>query len=507
MRAPVYYALTPFLLGITANSIIDSGYGSLLIGISGIMFSITKGWINKRLSFDRINILALGVGGVLNVWLYFGVVTKEKETIESMHRSLPPREIECSIELINVSNQFGRYGEYVYFNGIIEKCPDTRKDLINKTVCGMFPIKNEALIIESGDVIKIKGIIEYCEINKKILLNKKINYKIYYVNQVVVERKKVLSKIKTYIVRNITSDKYTTKEYKGFLCAFLFGEKRFITKRQDSLFRNIGTMHIFAVSGLHVGIAFMILYQCLRTLIKKKEFYLPTTLAMLFCYVSLIGFPPSACRAFIMLLFWQISIVICRKRNLFSILGWTALILLLFDQSLLYSVGFQLSFTVVLAILWIIPKNGNKKNSFTLFKISFLISYSSFFSSIILIIDNFNYINPLSIIVNGILMPFIVVVFVACLFYLITLLLYPTELVSNLTQLTYSLIEHYSHFFNAIKFTQFHLPSDYDTHDGFHLIIPFMLVITRGTLTTLWQKLAFLAFLPASILLVNSTFN
>ena len=119
MRAPIYYALTPFLLGITANSMIDYGYGSLLIGICGIVFSSTTGWINKRSSVDRINILALGFGGLLNVWLYIFEDTDRKEAAEIIYRSLPPREVECSVELVYVNNQFGRYGEYVYFKGII----------------------------------------------------------------------------------------------------------------------------------------------------------------------------------------------------------------------------------------------------------------------------------------------------------------------------------------------------------------------------------------------------
>ncbi len=499
MRAPIYYALTPFLLGITSNSMIDYGYGSLLIGICGIVFSSTTGWINKRSSVDRINILALGFGGFLNVWLYIFADTERKEEIDDIHRSLPPREIECSIELDDVNNQFGRYGEYVYFEGIIIRCPDTRKDLINKTVEGVFPIKYDSLMVDTGDVVKIVAVIEYDEI-KEI-------YKIYYMKQFIIENKNLLGRIKIYILKKIINDKNTTKEYQGFVCAFLFGEKRFMTEKQGSLFRNIGTMHIFAVSGLHIGVAFLILYQCLKSILNQKKFYLPITLIILFCYVSLIGFPPSACRAYLMVLFWQISILLCRKRNSFSILGWTAFILLLIDHNLLFSTGFQLSFTVVMAILWIIPKKGQKKSFINLFKISFIVSYASFCSSMILIIDNFSFINPLSIIVNGFLMPFIFIIFIACIIYLMTLLFCPSELISNLTELAYYFIEHYSHYFSTIKTFHFHFPDHYDTHDGFHLVIPLMLILTRGFITTLWQKLAFLAFLPACILLINSTFN
>ena len=100
----------------------------------------------------------------------------------------------------------------------------------------------------------------------------------------------------------------------------------------------------------------------------------------------------------------------------------------------------------------------------------------------------------------------ILIVFIVSLFYLVTILLYPTEFVATLTESTYLVIDHYSHFFNCIKLTHFSFPSDYDIIDAFHLIIPLMLVLTRGYLTTLWQKLSLLALLPASILIVNSIF-
>ena len=507
MRAPIYYALTPFLLGLTANSVIEYGYGSLLIGIICILCGINKGRRKNRITADRTIITALVLGGVLNIWLYIDFVTEIKEGIGNKYLDLPAREVECSIELSYVSNQFGKYGDYVYFKGVIEKVPEIRKDLINKTVKGMFKSNKNSIIIGKEDVITVKGIIEYNNINKLRLLKKNINYKIYYITKIIVERKSNINKIRSYIFESITHDKNTAKEYQGFVCAFLFGEKRFMTERQELLYRNIGTMHIFAVSGLHIGIAFFVLHHFLKSFLFRKKFYLPLTLLMLFCYVTLVGFPPSACRAYLMVLFWQISNMLCRKSNSFSVVGWTAFLLLLLDHSLLYSVGFQLSFTVVLSILWTLPKQTKKQSFLTLFKTSFLVSYASFFSSIILILDNFNQINPLSIIVNGLLMPFIVIIFILTLLYLITSLLYPNAFISNLTESIYLFIEHYSDFFNAIKFTHFHFPSDYYIHDSSHLIIPLMLVLTRGLFRNLWQKLAFMPFVSAIPILVNSFFN
>ena len=138
MRAPIYYALTPFLLGITANSIINSGYGSFLIGIISIVLSITNGRIRKRPDFDKINILALSFGGILNIWLYHDTVAKENNGVQKIHQSLPPREVVCSIKLSAVRNHIGKYSEYLYLDGVIVNSPKTRRDLVNKTVSAML---------------------------------------------------------------------------------------------------------------------------------------------------------------------------------------------------------------------------------------------------------------------------------------------------------------------------------------------------------------------------------
>ena len=60
----------------------------------------------------------------------------------------------------------------------------------------------------------------------------------------------------------------TGKEEAGLLQAMLLGEKSGLKKEQKELYQSGGISHILAISGLHISLVGMLLYQFLR---KKRE--------------------------------------------------------------------------------------------------------------------------------------------------------------------------------------------------------------------------------------------
>ncbi|MEZ5434884.1 MAG: ComEC/Rec2 family competence protein [Verrucomicrobiales bacterium] len=121
-------------------------------------------------------------------------------------------------------------------------------------------------------------------------------------------------------------------------------------------FRLSGTMHVFAVSGLHVMIFAAVFRHLLRLLGAPGRLADGVVIPMLFFYVLITGLAPSAIRAAVMA-----SVVLAgplgeRSPRLLNSLGLAALVLLAWDTRQLFSPGFQLSFAVVLAIaLWAKP--------------------------------------------------------------------------------------------------------------------------------------------------------
>ena len=137
----------------------------------------------------------------------------------------------------------------------------------------------------------------------------------------------------------------------GIYIAMLLGEKAELDDAQKDRFRMTGTMHFFAISGLHIGVIATVIAQFLILLRTPRKWSPFIGLPLLYLYVEITGASPSAVRAFLMALFFWLSFAFARQRSPLSALGASAVFVLIFDPSQLWSLGFQLSYTVVLSIL------------------------------------------------------------------------------------------------------------------------------------------------------------
>ena len=133
--------------------------------------------------------------------------------------------------------------------------------------------------------------------------------------------------------------------------AMLLGRKIELSKAQIERYRMTGTMHFFAISGLHIGVIATVIAQFLL-LIRVPRAVAPWIgLPLLYLYVEITGGSPSAIRAFLMAAFFWSSFACQRQRSPFSALMCSAILVLIIDPNQLWSLGFQLSYTVVLSIL------------------------------------------------------------------------------------------------------------------------------------------------------------
>lgn len=133
--------------------------------------------------------------------------------------------------------------------------------------------------------------------------------------------------------------------------AMLLGRKAELSNEQSERFRMTGTMHFFAISGLHIGVIATVIAQALR-LVRVPRWLSPFIgLPLVYCYVEITGAAPSAVRAFLMASFFWASFAFQRQRSPFAALIGSAFFVLLLAPQQLWSVGFQLSYAVVLSIL------------------------------------------------------------------------------------------------------------------------------------------------------------
>ena len=166
-----------------------------------------------------------------------------------------------------------------------------------------------------------------------------------------------LTRIQKKITQRITHNINENKQ--GLLVAMCLGFKNALSYHEKQSYKNSGIMHIFAVSGLHIGILFSILIlftKCLLIPTKLRYVIVPFILLI---YVIIIGCPASAMRAWLMLSVWSLSYLFLRPSSGINNICIAAFIILVFNPLSYLQGGFQYSFLIV--TLLVLANNYFKK--------------------------------------------------------------------------------------------------------------------------------------------------
>jgi len=120
-------------------------------------------------------------------------------------------------------------------------------------------------------------------------------------------------------------------------------------------FRFTGTMHLFSVSGLHVGMLAVIVWFALKAFRIPEPAAVCITIPALFFYVAVTGLKAGSIRSATMASILLLGTVLFRRAPLINSLAAAALLQLCIDTNTLFSAGWQFSYTVVFAILIAAP--------------------------------------------------------------------------------------------------------------------------------------------------------
>ena len=140
------------------------------------------------------------------------------------------------------------------------------------------------------------------------------------------------------------------------LKGILLGKRSDVPTETLDLFRNSGTFHVLAVSGLHVGLVALFCYFGFSLFRFPQKILCLLTIIAVLIYACLIGFRPSVFRASLMAILFLFATLIDRDADLFNLLSFAALVLLLLNPQQLWDVGFQLSFVAVASIVYFVPR-------------------------------------------------------------------------------------------------------------------------------------------------------
>lgn len=143
------------------------------------------------------------------------------------------------------------------------------------------------------------------------------------------------------------------------LKAFLLGEKQDLDEELSDAYVKAGTMHILAVSGLHVGMIygfFFLFFKPMQSSSRKRLVLLSIIVMLIWGYAMLTGLSSSVMRAASMFTLLSLAQVISRSPSIINSLALSAVILMVIQPFIIFEVGFQLSYAAVLGIVLLQPK-------------------------------------------------------------------------------------------------------------------------------------------------------
>ena len=241
---------------------------------------------------------------------------------------------------------------------------------------------------------------------KKYLYNKKIYYTFTIKDYSYKKSKNIF-----YVIKNKMYERINTpNKVNEYLNLFILGNKSYIDSDNYNMYLNNGVVHLFAISGMHVGVFIFILDKIIRW--RKKKLFITS---LLWLYAFIVSFPISILRSIVFYTITYLFELLDIKLSSLKILFFTFLMLLLINPFNIYDVGFQYSFITVFSIFYYTNKlNGNY--FIKLLKISIIT-----FLYTLPITVNLNYeINLLSIFNNLLFIP------------LVSFIIYPLSLITYL---------------------------------------------------------------------------
>lgn len=198
--------------------------------------------------------------------------------------------------------------------------------------------------LELNDVFKLFKVSFYDD----VLVLDKGNLGFFYRNIIYPARKYAILKVK----------ENAGEKESAFLNGLITGYRGDFSNELKDAFIKAGVMHLIAVSGLNVAyiIIFLTLVLTLFRVPLKARIFIIIIFLVFYCFFT--GLPASIIRAAVMGSLVLLTFIVQRRVSFLNIVGFSAMVILLFDSRQLFTSGFILSYTAVLSMVIILETTG-----------------------------------------------------------------------------------------------------------------------------------------------------
>ncbi len=305
------------------------------------------------------------------------------------------------------------------------------------------------------------------------LLRKGVRGKFYsYKLKVLSHSGNILLKVKQGAL-NKFEDLSLGREIKAFIKALVLGEKSSLTSGTKALFSDTGTSHLLAVSGLHVGILLSFVFMFIRIgyYIKvRKKVLLLIAVVILWMFAYLVGFSASVLRAVSMTSVFILLYIFHKRTNIYNLIGLVMFVLLIWDCNIAFDIGFQLSFSAVLGIVYGYPQLkrlfvARNKSKIVLYLYDLtLVSISAQLFTLPITLYYFGSFPVYFLLSNILAIPLVFVIFyVAILWLLLGGLAFVSEGINYVLILLVKILFGYLEFINSLPYSKL----EFDKNNGF----------------------------------------
>jgi len=520
-----FVRFTIFLIGgiLVGEYLYSSGPRILiLLTILSFCIYIILSLVLKKNAFTKSRIL-IGSLGLLSLFL-IGLfnITISKEKTQKQDLGIKPHQI--SAYSVRIENQPVRKNGSIRFEAIILSFKESGSwHPANSSVSIYCKSDSAGIKLNYGDITLITGnpekvkdpINQYVFSYRKWLSRKGILYQDFipedsitiYGNDPYSGIMDLSNRIRLWISTTLSSsldDPVTA----GIVKALLIGQRNDLDPEVAGEFSRSGVYHILAVSGLHVGIIYFILIFLFGWLSRSdmgRWLFAGIIIFCLITYALVTGLSPSVIRASTMLSLIPVSKAINRNANIFNTISFSAFMHLLYDPTLLFSAGFQLSYMAVLGIVIFYNPIYNliEVNSWLLDRIWKLwsVSIAAQVMTFPLTIHYFNQFPVVFLFSNILMIP---VAFITVLSGFMLLILFPVTTISSLISIFIHHILKY-----AISAIQWLNSIQGDIFSSVHLSLPEVMLLYACLVSLMFlfslRKFRFLVL--ASLIIVAFSLN
>lgn len=294
-----------------------------------------------------------------------------------------------------------------------------------------------------------------------------------------------------------------TEQTASLLRGLLLADRKEIDKETNIQFINSGVVHVLAVSGLHVGFIALIII----ILFGRFNIFLRSVLTILglLAFMFLTGAPPSVFRATIMALVIIVAFLTNRTTNIFNSLAIAALIILIVNPYEIYSPGFQLSFSAVMAIGAIYPRlsrvinNLSIKSKIARYVLLFLgVSFSAQLGTLPFTIFYFGKLSVIALLTNIVVIPAIGLIIALAVTTLIINLFLPfaASIYAVVNDLMTNLLLTFINYTGELSYSHINIPS-YSIYDA--IIFYFFLLMFMQFIFNNYLKNSFILVLILTV--------